>query len=113
MVEITNCPLQLLLLYFSWDVSSYVIHKANKNQNKKALINISSIQKDNAEKEATQAEDKLATTLYTLQVYLIFTYYKKRMRILNPDSFWIYTKVSHDSAKVKLSMDFSPRPRPS
>ena len=42
------------------------------------LINISSIQKDNAEKEATQAEDKLATTLYTLQVYFIFTYYKKK-----------------------------------
>ena len=45
------------------------------------LINISSIQKDNAEKEASQAEDKLATTLYTLQVHYIFN--KKRMRILN------------------------------
>ena len=35
-------------------------------------LNISSIQKDNAEKEASQAEDKLATTLYTLQVDYIF-----------------------------------------
>ena len=48
------------------------------------LINISSIQKDNAEKEATQAEDKLATTLYTLQVnYIFYTERRKRMRILN------------------------------
>ena len=36
------------------------------------MTHISSIQKDNAEKEASQAEDKLATTLYTLQVYYIF-----------------------------------------
>ena len=51
---------------------------------KKVLINISSIQKDNAEKEATQAEDKLATTLYTLQVnYIFYTERRKRMRILN------------------------------
>ena len=35
-------------------------------------LNISTFQKDNAEKEASQAEDKLATTLYTLQVYYIF-----------------------------------------
>ena len=56
------------------------------------LINISSIQKDNAEKEATQAEDKLATTLYTLQVnYIFYTERKKRMRILNSDSFWSFT----------------------